>query len=143
MFLRLSIAAMLAAVITVPLTQGASRAEPVRISLKQARALPEAERLADGQRLLLPESPRRASAAPTLPDESWLSERLDLHLEPALLAPHAQPGQRLGHGDVVFSLPLGEWLRLRTGVRVDYENLPRDGAWQVEGAPTVGVGLRF
>ena len=92
---------------------------------------------------MLPESPRRASAAPTLPDESWLSERLDLRLEPTPLSPHAQPGQRLGHGDVVFSLPLGVWWRLRTGVRVDYENLPRDGAWQVEGVPTVGIGLRF
>jgi len=31
----------------------------------------------------------------------------------------------------VFSVPL------------DYESHPRDGAWQVEGAPTGGIGVRF
>ena len=59
------------------------------------------------------------------------------------LAAHAQPGQRLGHGDAVLSLPIGQWWRLRTGVRVDYENRLRDGSLQVDGIPTVGIGVRF
>ena len=60
----LSIAAALAAVISVPLGHGVSHAEPIRVSLAQAKTLPAAEGPADGRQLLaLPESPRRASAA--------------------------------------------------------------------------------
>ncbi len=43
----------------------------------------------------------------------------------------AQPGQRLGHGDVVLLLPIGQWWQLR------------DGTLQVGGIPTVGIGVRF
>jgi hypothetical protein len=74
---RLSIAAMLAAVFSVPLGHDVSHAEPIRVSLAQARALPEAGRLTDGRRLLvLPASPGRASVAPTLPDKSRLTKLL-------------------------------------------------------------------
>jgi hypothetical protein len=141
---RLSIAAILAAVISVPLGHDVSHAEPIRVSSAQAKALPAAESLADGRRLpALPESQRSASVAPTLPDESRFPELLDLHLRPMPLVAPAQPGQRLGYGDVVLWLPIGEWWQLRTGVRVDYENRPRNGTWQVEGIPTVGIGVRF
>jgi hypothetical protein len=43
----------------------------------------------------------------------------------------------------VISLPIGKWWQLRTGVRVDYEDRLRDGTLQVEGIPTVGIGVRF
>ena len=81
MIRRLSITATLAAVIAVPLWHDVSHAEPVHVSLEEAKTRPVAEELADGQRpLALPASQRRASVAPTLPDESRLSERLDLRL---------------------------------------------------------------
>jgi hypothetical protein len=144
MIYRLSIATMLAAVFSVPLGRDVAQAEPIGVSLAQAKVLPAAERLADGRRLLvLPESQRLAPAAPTLPDESRLTKLLDLRLRPMPLAAAAQPGQRLGHGDAVLSLPIGQWWQLRTGVRLDYENRLRDGTLQVEGIPTVGIGVRF
>ena len=92
---------------------------------------------------MLQESQRLASAAPALPDESRLTNLLDLRLQPTPLAPPVQPGQRVGYGDAVLSLPIGKWLQLRTGVRVDYENHQRNGVWQVDGMPTVGIGVRF
>ena len=141
---RLSIATILAAVFSVLLGHDVSHAEPIRISLDQAKTLPAPEELADGQRpLVLPESQRSALVAPTLPDKSRLTNLLDLRLQPTPLASPAEPGQRLGHGDAVLSLPIGQWLQLRTGVRLDYESHPRNGAWQVDGAPTVGIGVRF
>ena len=126
---RLSIAAILAAVISLPLGHDVSHAEPIRVSSDQAKALLESQ--------------RRASVAPTLLDESRLSDLLDLRLQPMPLVAPAQPGQRLGYGDVVLWLPIGEWWQLRTGVRVDYEKRPSNGTWQVEGMPTVGIGVRF
>jgi len=122
----------------------ASAAEPALISLDQARRLPAALRLADRQRVMAAqETQSRAPSAEALGPERSLSERLDLRLRPAPLAPPAQPGQRRGSGDVVFSLPLGEWWSLRTGVRVDYDDRPLDGTLDVDGAPTLGVGVRF
>jgi len=141
---HLSIAAMLAAVFSVPLGHDVAHAEPTRISLAQAKVLPAAERLADGRPLLvLPESQRRASVAPMLLDEGRLTDLLDLRLRPTSLSAPAEPGQRLGHGDAVLSLPIGQWLQLRTGVRLDYEDSPSDASLQVEGMPTVGIGVRF
>ena len=141
---RLSIATILAAVFSVLLGHDVSHAEPIRISLDQAKTLPAPEELADGQRpLVLPENQRRAWVAPTLPDESRLTNLLDLRLQPMHLAAPAPPGQHLGHGDAVLSLPIRKWLQLRTGVRVDYENHQRNGVWQVDGMPTVGIGVRF
>jgi hypothetical protein len=121
MIRRLSIAAMLAGLIAVPLGPEVSHAEPIRVSSAQPKSPPRAARLAD---------------------------MLDLHLRPMPLVPPAQPGQRLGHFDVELSLPIGKWTNwkfweLRTGLRLAYENRPRDGIWQVEGMPTVGIGLRF
>jgi hypothetical protein len=117
----LSIAAMISGLIAVPLGRDESHAEPIHVSSAQAKALPRVERLAD---------------------------LLDLRLRPMPLVPPAQPGQRLGHFEVELSLPMGKWIEwkrweLRTGVRLAYENRPRDGIWQVEGMPTVGIGLRF
>ncbi len=144
MIQRLSIAAILAATIALPFGQNVSHAEQIRVSLAQAKALPAAERLADGPRLLaLPESHGWASVAPTLPDESQLSDLLDLHLQPTPLLAPAEPGQHLGHGDVVLSLPIWKRWQLRTGVRVGYENRPRIGTWQLEWTPTVSIGVRF
>ena len=141
---RLSIAAILIAVLSVPLGHAVAHAEPVRISLDRAKTLPAPEELVDGQRpLVLPESQRSALVAPTLPDKSRLTNLLDLRLQPTPLASPAEPGQRLGHGDAVLSLPIGQWLQLRTGVRLDYEDIPGNGSLQVEGIPTVGIGVRF
>ena len=43
----------------------------------------------------------------------------------------------------MLSLPIGNWWHLRTGVRLDYDNRPRDGSWKVEGMPSVGIDVRF
>jgi hypothetical protein len=124
--------------------QAAPPPEPVQISLAQAMRLPAAHRVAGGQPPpASSEGQRGPSAKEVLPDEGKLPELLDLRLRPMNLPPTAQPGQRLGHGDAVLSLPLGERWELRTGVRVDYENRPRDGIWELEGTPTLGIGFRF
>jgi hypothetical protein len=88
-------------------------AEPVRISLTRAKALPAAEGPAEGWwRLLPPQGQRLDSGALELPEGGQLPDLLDLGLYPTPLSAPAQPGQRLGHGDAVLSLPIRRWLQL-------------------------------
>ena len=135
---------MLAAVFSVPLGHDVSHAEPIRVSLAQAKKLPAAEGLADGRRpLALPESQRRASAAPTLPDESRLTDLLDLRLQPTPLVAPAQPGQRLGHGDAVLvAADRGVVAAAHRRARRLREP-PARRKLAGGGTPTVGVGVRF
>ena len=72
-----------------------------------------------------------------------ISERLALELLPTPLESPSEAGRSLGHGNVVISVPLGEAMELRTGVRVDYDSSPGSGSFNAEAIPTVGVGFEF
>ena len=72
-----------------------------------------------------------------------ISERLALELRPTPLESPNEAGRRLGHGNVVISVPLGEAMELRTGVRVDYDSSPSSGSFDAEAIPTIGVGFEF
>lgn len=93
-------------------------------------------------------APLAVASGPPRPAEvrarpSVLARLIRLRLAPAPLRSPAQPGWRMGYGDVTLMLPLAGPLELRTGVRLDYESRPEDGSWEADPVPTVGIGLRF
>jgi hypothetical protein len=72
-----------------------------------------------------------------------LTDVIDLRLHAAPIRGAAVPGRRMGHGDVVFSVPVSEALDLRTGVRVDYDSSPASQDFDADPIPTLGVGVKF
>lgn len=112
--------------------------------LESRVAIPvEADR--DGLRPLVLASAGAGTAgdSPSPAEGLGLAERIDLRLRPARLRAPVKPGQRLGHGNLDLALPLAGPFELRPGVRVDYQNHPADDAWEVDGTPMLGVGVRF
>ena len=76
-------------------------------------------------------------------EESSISDHLALELRPTPLASPSEAGRSLGHGNVVISLPLGDTVELRTGVRIDYDSSPGSESFDAEAIPTIGVGFEF
>lgn len=89
----------------------------------------------------LPATPAPRSSAPDQTRRLDLAGRIDVELHEAANQAASVPGRRLGHGDLVLSLPLSSFLAVRTGVRVDYDQQPRD--FDAEPTPTLGVAVRF
>lgn len=95
-------------------------------------------------------TPSPAAGAETPPiragqadDDLDLSRHLALNLAPTALSSPSEAGRRLGHGNVVLSVPLSDGMDLRTGVRVDYHSSPASETFQAEATPTLGVGFEF
>lgn len=126
----------------------AARIEPVIATAASQRGLQRRIPLAlDEKRLYAPEAtvatePQPAAKARAAQD-TGISDHLALELCPTPLESPSEAGRSLGHGNVVISLPLGDAMELRTGVRVDYDSSPGSENFEAEAIPTIGVGFDF
>lgn len=125
-----------------------ARIEPVTATAAPQRGLQRRIPLAqDEKRLYAPESAVATEPPPAAraqaEEYSGISEHLALELRPTQLESPNEAGRSLGHGNVVISLPLGDAMELRTGVRVDYDSSPGSENFDAEATPTIGVGFEF
>jgi len=91
-----------------------------------------------------PASPARGlPAAVERGEPGLLARHLALRLQPTRLSAPVEPGRRYGYGSLALALPLGSAMELRGGLRLDYDNRPSEGAWELKGRPSLEFALEF